>query len=179
MPSAPLPGCRSCGPPTFRSPRFPASSRPRRWRSGKRRPPSISRCWKPSRCAIRQWRLPCCRRQPATNLGCGMITGQRDDNAPGLPKLLVGPRRRLMALLIGTGLGMAVLSGASAFLMAHLLRGAASQSRAIAVAGLLIPAAGIGAGRVAERVLAERLGQHYVQELRTGLMAAVLADGRG
>ncbi|MFD1210945.1 ABC transporter transmembrane domain-containing protein [Arthrobacter sp. GCM10027362] len=84
-----------------------------------------------------------------------------------------------MGLLIGTGLGMAALSGASAFLMAHLLRAADSQARVSAVAGLLAAAGGIGAGRVAERVLAERLGQHYVQELRTGLMAAVLAGGHG
>ncbi len=83
-----------------------------------------------------------------------------------------------MALLIGTGLGMAALSGASAFMMAHLLRTGNAQARAIAVAGLLATAGGIGAGRIIERVLAERLGQHYVQELRTGLMAAVMTDGK-
>ena len=81
-----------------------------------------------------------------------------------------------MALLIGTGLGMAALSGASAFMMAHLLRTGNAQARAITVAGLLATAGGIGAGRIIERVLAERLGQHYVQELRTGLMAAVMTN---
>jgi hypothetical protein len=43
------------------------------------------------------------------------------NSAPALPKLLVGQRRKLMALLVGTGLGMAALSGASAFLMAAAL----------------------------------------------------------
>ncbi|MFF2318204.1 ABC transporter transmembrane domain-containing protein [Arthrobacter sp. NPDC058097] len=95
-----------------------------------------------------------------------------------LPKLLVGPRRRLMALLIGTSAGLAALSGASAYLMAHLLR-TDSQGRILAIAALLAVAAGIGIGRFAERVLAEKLGQHYVQELRTGLIAAYLAEGRG
>ncbi|MCG2624535.1 ABC transporter ATP-binding protein/permease [Arthrobacter sp. I2-34] len=104
---------------------------------------------------------------------------QADTGTPKLPRLLVGPRRKLMALLVATGLGMAVLSGASAFMMAHLLRAADARTRTVAVAGLLAAAGGIAAGRIAERVLAERLGQHYVQELRTGLMAAVLADGKG
>jgi ABC-type multidrug transport system fused ATPase/permease subunit len=107
-----------------------------------------------------------------------MATSQADTGTPKLPRLLVGPRRKLMAFLIGTGVGMAALSGASAFMMSHLLRTADAQARAIAVAGLLAAAGGIGAGRIVERVLAERLGQHYVQELRTGLMAAALTDGK-
>lgn len=102
----------------------------------------------------------------------------KQDNGARLPKLLVGPRRRLMALLVGTGAGLAALSGASAYLMAHLL-GTDSNGRILAVAALLAAALGVGAGRVAERVLAEKLGQHYVQELRRGLMAAFLADGNG
>jgi ABC-type multidrug transport system fused ATPase/permease subunit len=95
-----------------------------------------------------------------------------------LPKLLVGPRRQLMALLIGTGAVLAALAGASAYLMAHLLA-VEPQARILAVAALTVAACGMGAGRVAERVLAERIGQHYVQELRTGLMAAFLADPAG
>jgi ABC-type multidrug transport system fused ATPase/permease subunit len=101
------------------------------------------------------------------------------NSAPALPKLLVGQRRKLMALLVGTGLGMAALSGASAFLMAYLLTAVDNQTRLAAVMGLLAAAGGIGAGRIAERVLAERLGQSYIQELRRGLMTAVLATRNG
>jgi ABC-type multidrug transport system fused ATPase/permease subunit len=100
------------------------------------------------------------------------------DGQAALPKLLVGPRRRLMALLIGTGMVLAALSGASAYLMAHLLA-VGAPARILAVASLTVAACGLGMGRVAERVLAERLGQHYVQEIRTGLMAAILADPGG
>jgi len=95
-----------------------------------------------------------------------------------LPKLLVGPRRRLMALLAGTSAALAALSGTSAYLMAHLLK-TDNQGRILAIVALLAVAGGIGIGRRAERVLAEKLGQHYVQELRAGLMAAYLAQGTG
>ncbi|MET3920324.1 ABC-type multidrug transport system fused ATPase/permease subunit [Arthrobacter sp. UYEF20] len=74
---------------------------------------------------------------------------------------------------------MAALSGASAFLVAFLLRATDNQTRLTAVGGLLAAAGGIGVGRIAERVLAERLGQSYVQELRRGLMTAVLAKMNG
>jgi hypothetical protein len=66
------------------------------------------------------------------------------NSAPALPKLPVGQRRKLMALLVGTGLGMAALSGASAFLMARLLTASGNQTRLTAVAGLLAAAGGIG-----------------------------------
>jgi len=42
-----------------------------------------------------------------------------------------------MALLVGTGLGMAALSGASAFWMAYLLSAVHNQTRLAAVMGLL------------------------------------------
>jgi ABC-type multidrug transport system fused ATPase/permease subunit len=108
-----------------------------------------------------------------------MIMTPRDESAAALPKLLVGRRRKLMALLVGTGLAMAALSGASAYLMTFLLNAADSQTRFSAIAGMLVMAGGIGAGRIAERVLAERLGQSYIQELRRGLMTAVLATPKG
>jgi ABC-type multidrug transport system fused ATPase/permease subunit len=101
------------------------------------------------------------------------------NSAPALPKLLVGQRRKLMALLVGTGLGMAALSGASAFWMAYLLTAVDHQTRLAAVMGLLAAAGGMGAGRIAERVLAERLGQSYIQELRRDWMTAVLATRNG
>lgn len=95
---------------------------------------------------------------------------------PRLPKLMVGRRRRLMCSLVGTGLALAGLSVAGAYLMAHLLS-ADNQTRVLTVTTLLAVAAAVGGGRVAERVMAEKLSQNYVQELRRDLMAAALAVG--
>ncbi|WP_336710811.1 ABC transporter ATP-binding protein [Arthrobacter sp. USHLN218] len=98
-----------------------------------------------------------------------------------LPKLLAGRRRGLMALLIGTGLAMAVLAGASALLMTRLLDGAAAAGvgSGPAVAGLAAAALGVGALRALERVLAEKLGQDYIHEIRKGLVESALTTDRG
>ncbi|WP_262103738.1 ABC transporter ATP-binding protein [Arthrobacter sp. Marseille-P9274] len=97
-----------------------------------------------------------------------------------LPKLLAGRRRGLMALLIGTGLAMAALAGASALLMTRLLDGGpAAGSTGPAVAGLAAAALGVGALRALERVLAEKLGQDYIHEIRKGLVKSALATDRG
>ncbi|EMY33879.1 hypothetical protein D477_012565, partial [Arthrobacter crystallopoietes BAB-32] len=56
-----------------------------------------------------------------------------------LPKLLAGRRCGLMALLLGTGLAMAAMAGASALLMMWLLDGAAPfgpGSLGVLVAGM-------------------------------------------
>jgi ABC-type multidrug transport system fused ATPase/permease subunit len=82
-----------------------------------------------------------------------------------------------MFSLVGTGLALAGLSVAGAYLMAHLLSGM-NQNRVMTVGSLLIVAAAVGGGRVAERVMAEKLSQNYVQELRRDLMAAALAGGK-
>lgn len=108
-----------------------------------------------------------------------MITTRRQDSTATLPKLMVGPRRKLMAFLVATGFTMAALSGASAHLVTFLLNGADNAARFAAIAGMLAMAGGIGWGRIVERVLAERLGQSYIQELRKGLMTAALATPNG
>ncbi|MDI3211316.1 ABC transporter ATP-binding protein [Arthrobacter sp. AL12] len=104
---------------------------------------------------------------------------RRQESIAALPKLMVGRRRKLMALLAGTGLAMAALSAASAHSVAFLLNAADNQARFAAIAGMLVMAGGIGTGRIIERVLAERLGQSYIQELRRGLMTAALATPKG
>jgi ABC-type multidrug transport system fused ATPase/permease subunit len=97
-----------------------------------------------------------------------------------LPKLLRGRRRWLMAALLGTGLLMAAAAGASALLMTRLLGTAPDAAGILPPAlGLAGAALGLGGLRAVERVLAEKLGQDYIHEIRKGLVAAALATDRG
>jgi ABC-type multidrug transport system fused ATPase/permease subunit len=98
-----------------------------------------------------------------------------------LPKLLAGRRRGQMALLIGTGLAMAALAGVSALLMMWLLDGSSplGAGPGTLVAGLAAAALGLGVLRALERVLAEKLGQDYIHEIRKGLVKSALATDRG
>lgn len=82
----------------------------------------------------------------------------------------------MMAALIGTGLGLAALFAAMAFLMAWMLSNGPDHIPT-ALMGLAGTVVGIGILRVTERVLAEKLGQHYVQQLRRGLVKRSLAAG--
>ena len=106
---------------------------------------------------------------------------QKGAAAP-LPRLLRGRRRWLMAALVGTGLLMAAAAGASALLMIRLLDGSSPSGAAgilpLAL-GLAAAALGLGGLRAAERVLAEKLGQDYIHEIRKGLVASSLASDRG
>lgn len=104
----------------------------------------------------------------------GIAPRAGQDAAPGFPRLLKGRRRTLMAALVCAGLLLAVLAAAIAFLMVHLLGGEA-RDLAATLAGLASALAGMGILRVAERVLAEKLGQHYVQEIRKGLVEHCLS----
>ncbi len=96
----------------------------------------------------------------------------------GLPKLLRGKRRALTALLIGTGVGSAAAAGATALLMMMLID-PGTQNTAIVVIGLAVAAVAVGGLRAVERVLAEKLGQDYIHEIRTGLVKAALGAERG
>lgn len=87
-----------------------------------------------------------------------------------MPPLLVGPRRRTMAALVGCALAQTGLSTAVALLVGAAVR---SSSAALVVA-LVAAVAGLAASCYGVRVLAERLGQDYVHELRGRLVAAAL-----
>lgn len=80
-----------------------------------------------------------------------------------------------MAALVCTGLGLAVLAAAMTFLMAGMLSSSREQVPPV-LAGLGCATAGFGALRVAERVLAEKLGQHYVQQIRKRLLRRALSS---
>jgi ABC-type multidrug transport system fused ATPase/permease subunit len=96
-----------------------------------------------------------------------------------LPKLLAPERRRLMLLLVANGLGQAALAGAGAFLMTWLLGAPDAGTRIAAIAALVAAAHGVGGLRLLERVLAEKLGQHYINEIRTGLVRSALVAETG
>ncbi|WP_051441753.1 ABC transporter transmembrane domain-containing protein [Arthrobacter sp. H14] len=97
-----------------------------------------------------------------------------------LPKLLTGRRRWYMAMLIVCGLALAAAAGASALLMTRALSsGGGTTAFILILAGLLIAALGTGALRAVERVLAEKLGQHYIHQIRTGLIRSALSTDRG
>jgi ABC-type multidrug transport system fused ATPase/permease subunit len=91
-----------------------------------------------------------------------------------LPRLMTGERRVLMAGLVCTGLGMAAFSAAFAFLMAWMLLPNQGQI-GIALGGMAGVALALGTLRIVERVLAEKLAQHYVQQIRAGLIRHALA----
>lgn len=95
-----------------------------------------------------------------------------------LPKLWAGCRRRYLTLLVISGLGQAAAAGTGAQLLSNVLSGSATNHRPMVFALLLVAAAVIGALRMVERILAERLSQDYVQEIRLGLIRRNLADGR-
>ncbi len=95
----------------------------------------------------------------------------------GLPALWAGTRRRHLVLLVLSGLGQAAAGGVGALLLSDALNGSAARHRPLVFALLMAAAVVVGLLRGAERVLAERLSQHYVQEIRLGLIRRNLADG--
>lgn len=98
------------------------------------------------------------------------------DASAALPPLVTGPRRGLFARLVGTGLAQAGLA-VQAVVVIPLVLGPAPSPwvRPLALGGLVAGALVLGHVRARERVLAEQLGQDYVQELRSGLVASALA----
>ncbi|WP_417364284.1 ABC transporter transmembrane domain-containing protein [Glutamicibacter arilaitensis] len=95
--------------------------------------------------------------------------------AQRLPKLAAPGRRMLLAGLLALGVAAGLLSIAIGWLIGQL---SASISPGIlgATLGLV---GGFFLAKYAERVLAEKLGQHYVAQLRRGLIAHALRSARG
>ena len=95
-----------------------------------------------------------------------------------MPPLLDGDRRRLIVLLTLSGFGQAAATVTTALAVPRLLTATSTQTRWVLGGVLLAAAALIGALRVGERVLSERLGQSYVAELRSALIKAALGTSR-
>lgn len=83
----------------------------------------------------------------------------------------------MFAVLVSTGLAQAALAALTAVTMPRLLESGGGRSIALGV--LVVAALCLGLVRLLERVFAEKLGQHYVHEIRGGLLGSALAGARG
>ncbi len=96
--------------------------------------------------------------------------------ARALPRLLTGVRRRFLVILVLVGIAQAGAAGATVLLLTRGLEARTTEARVVAVLLLGLVALTIGWLRSRERLLAERLGQDYVHEIRLRLVRRVL-DG--
>jgi len=95
-----------------------------------------------------------------------------------IPNILKGHRRWLMARLVANGVAQAGVMIATAWLVKITFDGAITPSDNTASVSLLWCGVGLGIAAIAiallrmwERIDAERMGQHYTHEVRTGLFA--------
>jgi ABC-type multidrug transport system fused ATPase/permease subunit len=95
-----------------------------------------------------------------------------------LPALLTGRRRWYFAGLVLAGLAHALAAGATVLVLGRGLAAQTSGGRVLAIAALVGIAGAVGWTRARERLLAERLGQDYVHEIRLLLVRRML-DGHG
>ncbi len=96
-----------------------------------------------------------------------------------LPPLVVGARRGLMIRLSGCAALYALGAVGTALLVGRLVAAPSPQQVGWLVAGTALTLGVMATGKYAERVLAERLGQDYVHELRSGLARVALEAERG
>lgn len=93
----------------------------------------------------------------------------------GLPPLWSGVRRRYLLLLMLAGVGQAASAGAGAHLLTRILGPANTRNQVLLVVVLLAAAVVVGVLHAVERVIAEKLSQNYVHEIRLGLLRNNLA----
>lgn len=100
-------------------------------------------------------------------------------NAPPLPPLLRGARRRWIGILVALGLGQAALAALSAWALVMLQEAPTGHSALLlrALVLLVLTALAVGALKVHELVVAEKLGQDYVHQLRLTLLGDALTPG--
>jgi ABC-type multidrug transport system fused ATPase/permease subunit len=98
------------------------------------------------------------------------------EDASGLPPLWEGVRRRYLTVLVGAGLGQAVVAGLGAHFVVRSLAGS-SAHRGLLFVVLVAAAVAVGALRMVQRVVSEQLSQGYVHQIRLGLVRRYLSDG--
>ncbi|MGW2091818.1 ABC transporter ATP-binding protein [Promicromonospora sukumoe] len=97
------------------------------------------------------------------------------DGAGGLPRIVVGVRRRWVVGLAALGLGQGALGAVGAWALTQLRP--ELWPLVVAVLSIVATAVAVGGLRVEERIVAERLGQDYVRELRRELVESELTPG--
>lgn len=96
---------------------------------------------------------------------------------PGqLPKIYTGGRRGWVIGLVALGLGQAALGVVSAWTLTQL-RAGSPWPIAVVIVSIVAVAVALGGLRVEERIVAERLGQDYVRDVRRSLVQAELTPG--
>lgn len=96
---------------------------------------------------------------------------------PGqLPRIYTGGRRGWVIGLVALGLGQAALGAVSAWTLTQL-RAGSPWPMAVVILSIVAAAVALGGLRVEERIAAERLGQHYVRDVRRDLVQAELTPG--
>ncbi|MEU4364817.1 ABC transporter ATP-binding protein [Promicromonospora sp. NPDC023987] len=96
---------------------------------------------------------------------------------PGeLPKIFTGPRRTWLLGLVALGLGQGALGAVSAWALTQL-RAGSPWPTAVVILSIVAAAVALGGLRVEERIVAERLGQDYVRQVRRDLLEAELTPG--
>lgn len=102
---------------------------------------------------------------------------QQVEPEPGeLPKIFTGARRGWVLGLVGLGLGQGALGAVSAWALTQL-RAGSPWPMAVVILSIVAAAVALGGLRVEERIVAERLGQHYVRDVRRDLVQAELTPG--
>ena len=96
---------------------------------------------------------------------------------PGLPPLWSGRRRIHLGLLVAAGLTQAGAAGVGGWVVSRLLHANATATRWPLVLMLVLSAGVVGGMRATERIVSERLGQHYAHEIRLGLIRRNLMPG--
>ncbi len=96
---------------------------------------------------------------------------------PGvLPRIYVGARRRWVVGLVALGVGQGALGAVGAWALTQLRPGS-TWPIVVAILSIVATAVAIGGLRIEERIVAERLGQDYVRELRRELVESELTPG--
>ncbi len=95
--------------------------------------------------------------------------------SPRLPKLVTGKRRGLFLSLLALATACGGLGVLIALLVGALVGGGAVLPMSLGIGALILL---LGYGRYLERVLAEKLGQHYVAQLRLSLISHSLLAAR-
>ncbi|MFD7308062.1 ABC transporter ATP-binding protein [Promicromonospora sp. NPDC059942] len=94
----------------------------------------------------------------------------------GLPRIFVGVRRRWVVGLAALGIAQGALGAVGAWALTQLRPGS-GWPVVVAILSIVATAVAIGGLRIEERVVAERLGQDYVRELRRELVESELTPG--
>ncbi len=119
-------------------------------------------------------RLP--DRGAPTTPGAPTAPSGAPDALGALPRVFDGVRRAWLVGMVGLGLGQAVFGAVGAWALTQLRPGSLWPI-VVTIVSIVALAVAVGGLRVEERIVAERLGQDYVREIRRDLVESELTPG--